>query len=77
MIRDGCGSLVRGARVDVNYFMPPMPGMPPMNYTIPARQENDLYSATMDLIMSGPWNIIITVRKKANLNRIVFPIDVR
>ncbi len=74
---DGRGNSVRGAEVRVNYFMPPMPGMPPMNYTVRADASGDGYLASMDLIMRGPWNIVITVRDRAKLGRVVFPIDVR
>jgi hypothetical protein len=31
----------------------------------------------MNLIMRGPWNIVITVRDRAKLGRVIFPIDVR
>jgi len=68
---------VRGAEVKVNYSMPPMPGMPPMNYTVRADASGDGYLAVMNLIMRGPWNIVITVRDRAKLGRVIFPIDVR
>lgn len=76
-IKDAHGNYVRGAVVTINYFMPPMPGMPPMNYTMPAHMTGDEYTATMDLIMTGPWNIVIIVHNRADLWRVVFPIDVR
>lgn len=76
-IRDGKGNYVRGAFVKVNYSMPPMPGMPPMNYTVSAKASGDEYVAVMNLIMTGPWNIVIMVRDRAKLWRIIFPIDVR
>lgn len=76
-IKDDRGNYVRGAVVTVNYSMPPMPGMPPMNYTIRAHACGDEYTAIMDLIMTGPWNIAIIVHRRADLWRVVFPIDVR
>ncbi len=76
-IRDARGSIVRGAAVKINYSMPPMPGMPPMNYTIPASMSGDEYTATMDFIMTGPWNIIIIINNQKDLWRMIFPIDVR
>ena len=76
-IEDSQGNNVSGATVRVNYYMPPMPGMPPMNYTIPALPGANAYTATMDLIMTGPWNVIIKVKDRDKSWRVVFPIDVR
>jgi hypothetical protein len=79
-IKDAQGNPVRGLRVFVTYYMPPMPpmpGMPPMNYTIPTQPEDAEYRATMDLIMTSPWNIIIRLRHQGRMLKVVFPIDVR
>jgi len=76
-IRDPQGHPVLDAEVLVNYYMPPMPNMPPMNYTIPAPLQGKEYRATMDLIMTGPWNIITRARVQGKWVRVVFPIDVR
>jgi hypothetical protein len=65
------------AEVSANYYMPPMPNMPPMNYTIPAPLQGKEYRATMDLIMTGPWSIVIRARIEGKWLRIIFPIDVR
>ena len=58
-IKDAQGKAVLGAEVLVNYYMPPMPRMAPMNYTVPAPPKGGEYRAVMDLIMAGPWNIVI------------------
>jgi hypothetical protein len=76
-IRDPQGNPVLDAEVLVNYYMPPMPRMPPMNYTIPAPLKVKEYRATMDLIMTGPWNIITRARVQGKWVRVTFPIDVR
>jgi hypothetical protein len=76
-IRDAEGRYLTGARVSVNYYMPPMPGMVPMNYTIPAAPDGNGYSAKMNFIMTGPWNIIIRVESGGSPWRVTFPIDVR
>jgi len=76
-IRDPQGNPVLDAEVLVNYYMPPMPRMPPMNYTIPASLKGKEYRATMDLIMAGPWNIITRARVQGKWVRVTFPIDVR
>ena len=76
-IRDAGGTRITDATVLVNYYMPPMPRMPPMNYTIPAALKGKEYRATMDLIMTGPWNIITRARVQGKWVRVTFPIDVR
>lgn len=76
-IKNDQGNAVSGAEVLVNYYMPPMPRMVPMNYTIPARPRNGEYRAVMDLIMVGPWNIIIRSKIEGKSFRVMFPIDVR
>jgi hypothetical protein len=76
-IKDLQGQPVLGAEVLVNYYMPPMPRMPPMNYTVPAPLKDGAYRAVMDLIMAGPWNIIIRTKVEGKSIRVAFPIDVR
>ena len=76
-IRDTGGKTLTGARVSVNYYMPPMPGMVPMNYTIPASPDGSGYVAKMSFIMTGPWNIVIRVESGGSPWRVTFPIDVR
>ena len=76
-IRDAEGHAVLDAEVLVNYYMPPMPRMAPMNYTVPAPLKGKEYRAVMDLIMTGPWNIVTRARIQGRWVRVVFPIDVR
>jgi hypothetical protein len=76
-IRDSADKAAVLTAVIVNYYMPPMPGMPPMNYTLRARQNNDTYRATMNLIMSGPWIIAIRAIAQGKTLRMEIPIDVR
>jgi hypothetical protein len=76
-IRDSQGQPLSGVEVTVNYYMPPMPRMPPMNYTVTAAPDGAAYRAVMDLIMSGPWNIIVRVNTTGKGVRATFPIDVR
>jgi hypothetical protein len=76
-IKDSQGKPLKGLTVMVNYYMPPMPGMAPMNYTVQASPKGDGYTMTMNLIMTGPWNIVIkTIVEGKNLS-VIFPIDVR
>ena len=76
-IKSSEGKPIAGAEVTVNYYMPPMPRMPPMNYTVPAAASGDEYRAVMDLIMTGPWNIIVRANYGGRWVRTNFPIDVR
>lgn len=76
-IKDAQGKPVGNASVSINYYMPPMPGMAPMNYTIPARLDGSAYAATMDLIMRGPWNIVVKATVSGKTLRMTVVIDVR
>jgi hypothetical protein len=76
-VKDAQGKNVVNIPLTVNYYMPPMPGMPPMNYTVNALPRGNGYGVTMDLIMRGPWNIVIRATVQGKLLRITVPIDVR
>jgi hypothetical protein len=67
------GRTIMDAKVLVNYYMPPMPRMAPMNYVIHAKPNGHKYQANMDIIMTGPWIIVIKIfhgekRATARLN---------
>jgi hypothetical protein len=55
-IKDGAKA-VDGAKVAVYYSMPAMPGMPAMDYKVIADGKGGVYTAVLDLSMSGPWNV--------------------
>jgi hypothetical protein len=76
-IKDARGQSVINNPVTVNYYMPPMPGMPPMNYTLKAGPQGSGYMATMDFIMTGPWNIVVKTTVTGKQLRLTIPIDVR
>lgn len=76
-IKDAAGRYVTDAPVIVNYFMPPMPGMPPMNYRTKASADGTDYRAVMDLIMEGPWNIVVRAKVGGKRLRMTVLIDVR
>lgn len=58
---DESGKAIREAKVLLNYYMPPMPRMAPMNYKVEAKRKNDVFLATMKLIMAGPWVIVLRI----------------
>ena len=76
-IKDPYGKPVSELKVMVNYYMPPMPGMAPMNYTVQASPKADRYLVIMDLIMTGPWNIVVKTNVADKRLSAAFPIDVR
>jgi hypothetical protein len=59
-IKNG-GKIVKDAKVLVNYYMPPMPRMPPMNYRTDAKLKGERYRAVMNIIMTGPWIIVVKI----------------
>jgi YtkA-like len=71
----GGGKHVTDAQVLVNYYMPPMPRMAPMNYKTNASLKGHKYVATMKLIMSGPWNIAVIFTHGGKAYRTKFTID--
>jgi len=66
---------VTDANVMVNYYMPPMPRMAPMNYTTNAELKGEKYRATMDLIMAGPWIIRVMITRDGKRATAKFNID--
>lgn len=75
-IEDAAGSKVTDAKVLVNYYMPPMPRMAPMNYKVEARLKNGKYVEKMKLIMSGPWIIAVKITRDGKTTTAKFSIDV-
>ncbi|MBI5847412.1 MAG: FixH family protein [Nitrospirae bacterium] len=71
------GKAVADAKVLVDYSMPAMPGMPAMNYKTDAELKGNIYKATMNLSMSGPWNIAIKISKAGKTSTAKFSIDAR
>lgn len=76
-IKDDKGKYVTDAKVRVDYSMPAMPGMPPMNYKVDAVLKGDEYRATMSLSMSGPWNIAVRITRGGKTTTMRFNIDAR
>jgi hypothetical protein len=76
-LKDGNGHQVSGAQILVNYYMPPMPRMAPMNYTIPAKLKGVTYSATLHLIMDGPWIIALKINQGGETSTAKFHINAR
>jgi hypothetical protein len=76
-IKDPGGRRITEAQVLVNYYMPPMPRMAPMNYTIPAKLKGETYRVTMHLIMDGPWIIALKITLGGKTSTAKFHINVQ
>ena len=74
-IKDAGGKPLTEAKVLVNYYMPPMPRMAPMNYITDAKLKGEKYKATMNFIMSGPWVIAVKVTHAGKTSTAKFNID--
>ena len=74
-IRDAGGNSVTDAKVLVNYYMPPMPRMAPMNYITDAKLKGEKYKATMNFIMSGPWIIAVKINHGGKISTAKFNVD--
>jgi hypothetical protein len=76
-ITDGDGAVLKDAKVLVNYYMPPMPRMAPMNYKTSAKLKKDSYTVSMHLIMAGPWVIVVKITVGDKTTSARFQIDAR
>lgn len=74
-IKDAAGKYVTDAKVKVEYGMPAMPGMPAMNYKTNAELKGNIYKATMNLSMSGSWNIAVKVTRGGKTASAKFSVD--
>lgn len=69
------GKSVTDAKVLVNYYMPPMPRMAPMNYKTDAKLRKEKYQATMNFIMAGPWYIAIIINHAGKVSKTKLNVD--
>ncbi|MFH1026131.1 MAG: FixH family protein [Nitrospirota bacterium] len=76
-IKDASGKYVTDAKVRIDYSMPAMPGMPPMNYKAAATLKGDEYRANMNLSMSGSWNVAVKISRGGKRSTVKFNIDAR
>jgi fructose-specific component phosphotransferase system IIB-like protein len=76
-IRDASGTPVPGAKVLVNYYMPPMPRMAPMNYRVEAVRKGGTYRARLGLIMAGPWIVAVKITREGKTVTAKFNFDAR
>ncbi len=59
------GKVINDAKVALKAFMPAMPGMPAMSSKVNAKNlGNGQYKATLNLAMSGTWQLHIFITPK-------------
>jgi hypothetical protein len=76
-LADAAGNPLQDAKLLINYYMPPMARMPPMNFKVEAKWKKDAYKAVMDLIMAGPWIILVRITIDDKTVTAKFNIDAR
>ncbi len=75
-IRGADGQTVADAKVLINYYMPPMPRMAPMNYRVDAPFKGGKYRAAMNFIMEGPWYIVVKIDHRGKAASAKFNVNV-
>jgi hypothetical protein len=58
---DSAGKAVTDAAVNVRYYMPPMPGMAPMDFNTQAALKGDRYLFSANVPMEGGWKAEVSV----------------
>ncbi len=62
-VTDAAGKAVTDAKVDVRYYMPPMPGMAPMDFSGQAVLRGDAYAVSANVPMEGAWKVEVSVAR--------------
>jgi hypothetical protein len=77
-LSDATGKAVTDAKVDIRYYMPPMPGMAPMEYQTQATPAGDAYKFTANIPMEGGWRVDVTTNRGGSvLPAVTFNVDAR
>ena len=77
MLKDSSDKAVTDATVKVEYTMPAMPGMPAMHYTAEPMVRGTAYHTTLNLSMSGAWNIAVKITRHDKTELVNFNVDAR
>ena len=76
-VKDKTGADVADAKVSVEYSMPAMPGMPPMNYKTNANLAGKQYKTKVNFSMSGAWNVVVKIVRGGKTSQVRFTVDAR
>jgi hypothetical protein len=74
-LKNKAGENVTVAKVTLDYSMPPMPGMPAMNYKADTELKGNEYRTKMDLSMAGTWNIVVKIDSAGKKQKVKFSIN--
>jgi hypothetical protein len=77
LVWDGSGKPVKDAKVNVDYEMPAMPGMPAMNYKAALAGKDGKYSGKLNFSMPGAWSVEVKVEAAGKKGKSKLNIDVR
>jgi hypothetical protein len=76
-VQEGSGKTVTDAKVKVDYSMPPMSGMPPMDYKAEAALKGNEYKAILNFSMAGSWNTVIQITRGDKVKKVKLNVDVK
>jgi hypothetical protein len=76
-IKDAGGKDITDAKVAIDYGMPAMPGMGPMNYKTDTSLKGNRYLASLNFSMSGPWFINIKITRAGKMQMAKLNVDVK
>ena len=77
VVKDSAGKEVTDAGVKIEYTMPAMPGMPPMNYGAVLALKGNVYQGKLNFSMAGPWNIVVKIVRSGKTVSTKFSVDVQ
>ncbi|MDP2757342.1 MAG: FixH family protein [Desulfurivibrionaceae bacterium] len=76
-VKDSSGKEVTDAGVKMEYSMPAMQGMPPMNYGSVLAVQKNTYQGKLNFSMAGPWNIVVKILRAGKTVSTKFSLDVQ
>jgi hypothetical protein len=76
-VKDSAGADVTDAKVSLEYSMPAMPGMPPMNYKTNMELAGKKYKTKANFSMSGSWNMTVKIVRGGKTAQAKFTVDAR
>jgi len=78
VIKDKSSKPVTDAQLQVQHFMPSLPGRPPMmEYTATAKPIGDHYQTQIDLPMAGEWTVVIKIIRSGQTSSMRFTFIVK
>lgn len=77
-VTDAGGAAVTDGAVNVRYYMPPMPGMAPMEYSVNPTLKGSAYTFTANIPMEGGWKVeVMATRPGKPAVTATFNVDAR